>query len=1148
MDFSILEVDEINIDKFRITEILYEILFTNVERTFEEAVQIVKDMVNKLVEALRSKMSDSDKISINFFHTQFQQPISIPFIRKKAFTNELVMYHLLQVTQSYKDLAVNPSNSLNARAQIQKIPSGGGRRPIPESEKKKYVKKADRMKNQFTFSNNRKLLPKISNPENNIQKIAFYLAPKTTFSDLQNSLEKKRSVIKIINNDNYCALRSILTVKMHLDLKNKLINELFNKHEFETNLKNVIDKLKLPNKPIGVTEIVQIERFLKFYSITIYDGENNVFNNKYIYTGPPNKYFIYILYTKSHYNALLSMLAFLDKCYFCDYCKSGYDHSTGHSCKYTCKSCKRQDCTKTESTLKCKKCNEKATGLECLRIHQEKICDKKIFCNFCNNVYIKNKHVCNNQKFCLHCRKVVDTSHFCFLAPDKFPQKSSKNLIFFDYETYQEHGKHIPNLIVAKLVCIKCLDKLENKPCYCESVAFRNNFDFCQWIFGKKNSIAIAHNFRGYDGLFIVEYILQTLTQFDKMPNVLLNGSKILSIEFKGLKFIDSLSFIPMPLEKFTKTFDLKELKKGFWCYDFNSAKNQNYIGEMPDKIYYGINFMTKEKKERFDKFYEENKKKIFNFEKECLSYCTSDVDLLMRGCLSFRENMKKITISEKFPSGIDPFTSAITVGSLSNFIFKNLMLDLNTIAIIPEEGYSNPNHSKKSIQWLEYLTKSESRNIKHARNGQEVKVGEFYVDGMEQETNRVYQFYGCYFHGCDICYKPSTFNSLKQITMYSIKKQHDNKHQKLKNTKFNDKPIELLSIWEHQWDSMLKNDEKIRDFVNSFELIDKLKPRDAFFGGRTESFILHFEASSHQKIKYYDFCSLYPFIQKTEMLPTGHPKIITSDFTDLEDYFGLIKCKVLAPRGLDYPVLPIRSQNRLVFALCKKCADDRIYNCKHDDNERQFTGTWVTEEVKEAVKQGYKIIKIHEVWHFENKSNNLFKKYIDTFLKGKQECSGWPDGVVTEEQKYKYIEDYFKHEGILLDFDKIMDNPALRALLKILLNNLWGKLTQKPNKTKYKIINDSNDWIKLVSDDKFSVIRADYTNSKYLQVFYKDNEEITESTSKSNVVLGAFITAYGRLKLLGEMNKLRRRVIYVDTDSIFFWTEDGLTEPKTGP
>jgi len=63
-----------------------------------------------------------------------------------------------------------------------------------------------------------------------------------------------------------------------------------------------------------------------------------------------------------------------------------------------------------------------------------------------------------------------------------------------------------------------------------------------------------------------------------------------------------------------------------------------------------------------------------------------------MRGCLSFRENKKKKIISEKFSTGIDAFTSAITIGSLSNFIFKNLLLVLNTIAIISEEGYSNLN------------------------------------------------------------------------------------------------------------------------------------------------------------------------------------------------------------------------------------------------------------------------------------------------------------------------------------------------------------------------------------------------------------------------------------------------------------------------
>ena len=97
-------------------------------------------------------------------------------------------------------------------------------------------------------------------------------------------------------------------------------------------------------------------------------------------------------------------------------------------------------------------------------------------------------------------------------------------------------------------------------------------------------------------------------------------------------------------------------------------------------------------------------------------------------------------------------------------------------------------------------------------------------------------------------------------------------------------------------------------------ELIEPIKPRDAFYGGRTENFIRHFKKNSHQKIKYYDFGSLFPFIQKTKPLPVGHPIIITKDFGNIDDYFGLIKLKVLAPRGLDYPVLPIRSKKRLVM------------------------------------------------------------------------------------------------------------------------------------------------------------------------------------------------------------------------------------------
>jgi hypothetical protein len=141
MNFSIDQVAEIPIDLFGLNEYYYEISFSNVNLTFEEAISLVEDMVANLVDALRSKMKTSDKIALTFDHSQFFLPISIPFMRKKNFTNSLVLEYLMHVTQSYKDLLINPRNSLNAIAQIQKITVGSGRRSIPESEKKKIREK-----------------------------------------------------------------------------------------------------------------------------------------------------------------------------------------------------------------------------------------------------------------------------------------------------------------------------------------------------------------------------------------------------------------------------------------------------------------------------------------------------------------------------------------------------------------------------------------------------------------------------------------------------------------------------------------------------------------------------------------------------------------------------------------------------------------------------------------------------------------------------------------------------------------------------------------------------------------------------------------------------------------------------------------------
>ena len=85
--------------------------------------------------------------------------------------------------------------------------------------------------------------------------------------------------------------------------------------------------------------------------------------------------------------------------------------------------------------------------------------------------------------------------------------------------------------------------------------------------------------------------------------------------------------------------------------------------------------------------------------------------------------------------------------------------------------------------------------------------------------------------------------------------------------------------------------------------------------------------------------------------------------------------------------------------------------------------------------------MEIEEVWHYETRKSGLFAEYIDTFLKLKTEASGWPDDVITDMQKDAYIRDFYQHEGILLEKEKIIKNPGLRSLAKLCLNSLWDVL-----------------------------------------------------------------------------------------------------------
>ena len=184
--------------------------------------------------------------------------------------------------------------------------------------------------------------------------------------------------------------------------------------------------------------------------------------------------------------------------------------------------------------------------------------------------------------------------------------------------------------------------------------------------------------------------------------------------------------------------------------------------------------------------------------------------------------------------------------------------------------------------------------------------------------------------------------------------------------------------------------------------------------------------------------------MNKYAKYPVGHPDIIHEDFDPLGTYFGLAKVKILPPKGLYHPVLPFRSHGKLTFPLCRTCADDELPGpCQHTKEQRALVGTWCTPELEKAIDKGYEIVNTYEVYNWTRtaqydpttKRGGLFSTYVNTFLKYKQEASGWPNWCTTDETKAKYIDDYFEKEGVRLDPNSIQKNPGLRALAKLCLN-----------------------------------------------------------------------------------------------------------------
>jgi len=356
-----------------------------------------------------------------------------------------------------------------------------------------------------------------------------------------------------------------------------------------------------------------------------------------------------------------------------------------------------------------------------------------------------------------------------------------------------------------------------------------------------------------------------------------------------------------------------------------------------------------------------------------------------------------------------------------------------------------------------------------------------------------------------------------------------------------------VVVMWSCDWKER-RNDPDAFDSVSSLNIKAPLSAKDAFRGGRTNAAKLFYECGPGEKIHHIDIVSLYPTVNKKEVYCVSHPEIIVSPTKDIREYFGIAKCVIEAPPTDLFPVLPMTVNGKLVFPLCKTCALNYTQElCTHDGEDRWLEGTWCTPEIHFALDNGYKVIKVHEVWHWEERRPQFFADFIDKFLKIKTEASGWPSKCVDGPSKLKYIDEVRAKEGIALNPDAMVPNPGLKAVSKLMLNSFWGKFGMRDNLCSTEFIQKPKRYFDLLRSSHKQIHDIHIINNDCVMVTSSPNDDFNEGNNSSNLAIASLTTSYARLRLLTMLRSLADRVLYFDTDSVIYVSREGDWEPERG-
>ena len=125
---------------------------------------------------------------------------------------------------------------------------------------------------------------------------------------------------------------------------------------------------------------------------------------------------------------------------------------------------------------------------------------------------------------------------------------------------------------------------------------------------------------------------------------------------------------------------------------------------------------------------------------------------------------------------------------------------------------------SKVQLAWLNFLSNELHLYIQHASNDGEYKIknSKCKADGYCKSINTIFEFHGCYYHGCTKCkFKPDDINKKCNKTYKELYEKTQKKKELCIKEGYN-----YIELWGCEWTKMKKSDELIETYIKNIKSI----------------------------------------------------------------------------------------------------------------------------------------------------------------------------------------------------------------------------------------------------------------------------------------------------------------------------------------